>query len=59
MSNDKIATALIDLYEEKINRILREKDDMRIEINRLKREISALKKQINNDNSTPKEGDDS
>ena len=59
MTGEKNYTAekLIELYEEKIRHLEHEKDKLRLERNRLKREIKALEKQINADFSIQKGGE--
>ena len=50
---------LIDLLNEKIMRLENDKDRQRKEINRLKRELTALKKQIgSNETLEPLQGGD-
>ncbi len=56
MNDDKVAEKLIELYEEKIRHLEHEKDKLRLERNRLKREMKTLEKQINADFSIQKGG---
>ena len=51
------AEKLIELYEEKIRHLEHEKDKLRLERNRLKREVKTLEKQINADFSIQKGGE--
>ena len=57
MNDDKVAEKLIELYEEKIRHLEHEKDKLRLERNRLKREVKTLEKQINADFSIQKGGE--
>lgn len=59
MTEEKNYTAekLIELYEEKIRHLEHEKDKLRLERNRLKREVKTLEKQINADFSIQKGGE--
>lgn len=59
MTEEKNYTAekLIELYEEKIRHLEHEKDKLRLERNRLKRELKTLEKQINADFSIQKGGE--
>ena len=57
MNDDKVAEKLIELYEEKIRHLEHEKDKLRLERNRLKRELKTLEKQINADFSIQKGGE--
>lgn len=57
MNDDKVAEKLIELYEEKIRHLEHEKDKLRLERNRLKREVKTLERQINADFSIQKGGE--
>lgn len=59
MTEEKNYTAekLIELYEEKIRHLEHEKDKLRLERNRLKREVKTLGRQINADFSIQKGGE--